>query len=98
MTFIDDKDCEKIYRWTVPFRNIGNTLYKTIEFYVTRQLMLFRSCNRILFDRKSFPFLLEENIIIKSSDFCFEIEPTLTIEKFKELVNLKEKCIVFKNK
>jgi hypothetical protein len=51
--------------------------------------------DRVLICRNSFPFLYEENISLKIIGDYLNIKPGLSVEKFKELVNLKEKHVMF---
>lgn len=50
---------------------------------------------RILISRKSLPFLCEENILLSVDGVTLNMESNLSVEKFKELINLKEGRAIF---
>lgn len=51
--------------------------------------------DRVLICRDSFPFLHEENVRIQCCGRYLKIDSDLPIDKFKELVNLKEGRLIF---
>lgn len=55
----------------------------------------FRTWDRILFDRQSFPFLSEENVNFNSKDYFLTIKSRLTTLVFRKMINLKEGRNIF---
>ena len=92
ISLIDGKGIAKLYYMTHKLLVFGKRPGgDEIIIHTNIKFSLFRLWDRILIDRKTFPFLDENNIYLKiyyDHDFI-EILPKLTVDKFKDLIALK---------
>lgn len=98
-TIVDEKFCDKLYIFNLEIKNVNYSYGDQVLLIIFNDSTCLDCINwfdRILFVNDYFPFLLKKDIVIKTTNITLSINTNLTIDKFKELINLEENRIVFK--